>query len=237
MRLDRGIEICPLLLSRDGTWVSAVPSKELRCWAVAPPAQPAAQKQRQLCLVGSHVSCATFRAAIAEEPGLHRREGEGAGLWPDAAGVPVALEAVHARPGVSVSSPKAGGQALLVGLMVVAFLVLVIARTNPLASGAPSPSASPVASAVASAAAPSVAPSPSPAASPDASPTPALASATPAPSATPVPSASQRTYKVKSGDTIASIAAKFNTTVKAIVKANNITDPRTIHVGQVLVIP
>ncbi len=67
----------------------------------------------------------------------------------------------------------------------------------------------------------------------------AVASASPAPepSTTPAPAASPRTYKVKSGDTIASIAGRFKTTVKAIVAANAITDARTIHPGQILVIP
>ena len=43
--------------------------------------------------------------------------------------------------------------------------------------------------------------------------------------------------EVKSGDTLGSIALKFNTTVKAIVAANAIADRRTIRTGQILVIP
>jgi LysM repeat protein len=42
---------------------------------------------------------------------------------------------------------------------------------------------------------------------------------------------------VKPGDTLTAIAAKFGTTVAAIVAANNITNPNLISVGQVLVIP
>ena len=44
-------------------------------------------------------------------------------------------------------------------------------------------------------------------------------------------------YTVKPGDTLSGIAARFNTTVKAIQAANNIADPRVIRSGQVLVIP
>ncbi|AIY06194.1 polysaccharide deacetylase [Planococcus sp. PAMC 21323] len=44
-------------------------------------------------------------------------------------------------------------------------------------------------------------------------------------------------YTVKSGDTLYSIAKKFNVTVPALAKANNITNYNLIRVGQVLTIP
>lgn len=45
------------------------------------------------------------------------------------------------------------------------------------------------------------------------------------------------TYTVKSGDTLSSIAAKFNNTdVHSIANKNNIQDVNTIHVGQKLII-
>lgn len=44
-------------------------------------------------------------------------------------------------------------------------------------------------------------------------------------------------YTVKAGDTLYSIARKYNTTVTAIAKANNITNVNSIRVGQVLIIP
>ncbi|NWG05510.1 MAG: LysM peptidoglycan-binding domain-containing protein [Chloroflexi bacterium] len=46
-----------------------------------------------------------------------------------------------------------------------------------------------------------------------------------------------RTYTVKSGDTLSSIAVKFGTTVAKIASANNIKNVNLISVGQVLVIP
>lgn len=226
--------MCPFLRSRDGSWSSAYASRELRCWAVSPAALPAIAKQRQVCQVAAHAACATYEAAMAQDPLLRERSDE-LGLWPEAGLVPVTFESTHARPTMSVASPRAGGQALLVGLMVVAFLVLVIARTNPLTGGEASPS--PVASAQASSVVASAEPSASVPPSIEPSPTAPTPTATPEPTPTEAPSASPRTYKVRSGDTIASIAAKFNTTVKAIVTANNIKDPRTIHAGQVLVIP
>ncbi|MFN8411587.1 MAG: LysM peptidoglycan-binding domain-containing protein [Anaerolineales bacterium] len=44
-------------------------------------------------------------------------------------------------------------------------------------------------------------------------------------------------YTVQSGDSLAAIAAKFNSTEEEIAKVNNITDPSKIFVGQALVIP
>ncbi len=46
-----------------------------------------------------------------------------------------------------------------------------------------------------------------------------------------------RTYTVKRGDTLSSIAIRFNTTVAALAAANGIANPNLIQVGQVLVLP
>lgn len=56
---------------------------------------------------------------------------------------------------------------------------------------------------------------------------------------TPVPPQppQQTTYVVKFGDTLSQIARTFNTTVAALVQANNIANPNLIYVGQVLIIP
>lgn len=45
------------------------------------------------------------------------------------------------------------------------------------------------------------------------------------------------TYTVQTGDTLFTIARQFNTTVAAIVEANNMTDPDRLSVGQELIIP
>lgn len=236
--LERGLPGCPFLRSRDGGWSSAYPSRDLRCWAVRPVAQPTVGKQRQLCVTASHATCATFEAAVASDAPLSR-DADGTNLWPDASPVPVALESVRARSGGGFGAPRTGGQALLVGLMVVALAVLLVAHANPLAG--PGPSASPPASAgVASAAAgASAAATTAPSATIALTPSPPVASptATATPAPTPKPTASPRTYTVRAGDTISGIAAKYHSTVKAIVDANNIADPRTIRPGQVLIIP
>jgi LysM repeat protein len=58
---------------------------------------------------------------------------------------------------------------------------------------------------------------------------------------TPIPadlhSGSKVPYTVETGDTLAGIASKFNSTADAIATANNITDPNAIQVGQQLTIP
>ncbi len=237
--------VCPFLRSADGAWSSAVASRDLRCWAVRPPAMPTVHKQRQLCLVAAHGTCATFGAAMAADPPLRSPDSAGTSLWPDVATTPVALEAVRTRGGSPGASQLAGSQALLVGLMLTALVVLVVAKANPLAGQAPvePPGASAVATAPGASGAlgPSGGPAPTPSQSAVASaadtPSPAAPSPTVQATPSPGPTAAQRTYTVRSGDTLSGIAAKHGTTVAAIVKANSIKDPRTIHPGQVLILP
>lgn len=45
------------------------------------------------------------------------------------------------------------------------------------------------------------------------------------------------TYTVKSGDTLSSIASKYNTTYQKLAQYNNISNPNVINVGQVIKIP
>jgi LysM repeat protein len=52
-----------------------------------------------------------------------------------------------------------------------------------------------------------------------------------------VPGVPSRTYVVQAGDTLYSIAMRLNTTVQALMVANNLSNPNTIYVGQVLVLP
>ena len=60
--------------------------------------------------------------------------------------------------------------------------------------------------------------------------------APPPPPTTPPP-ASGQVYYVQKGDTLRKIAAKFNTTVDAILKVNNIANPNVIYVGQAINLP
>ncbi len=61
------------------------------------------------------------------------------------------------------------------------------------------------------------------------------------PTATPIPANLPKgtivNYLVQSGDSLAAIASKFNSTIDDIVKANNLADANAISVGQILKIP
>ena len=46
-----------------------------------------------------------------------------------------------------------------------------------------------------------------------------------------------KTYTVKSGDTLSSIAEKYNTTYQTLAKYNNISNPSLIYPGQKIKIP
>jgi LysM repeat protein len=52
-----------------------------------------------------------------------------------------------------------------------------------------------------------------------------------------LPRGQKEEYIVQSGDSLARIAALFNSTEEDIIKENNITDPNAIQVGQLLIIP
>ena len=53
----------------------------------------------------------------------------------------------------------------------------------------------------------------------------------------PMVALSGTTYKVQSGDVPGSIAQRFGVSTRALLDANNITDPRRLRIGQVLQIP
>ena len=47
----------------------------------------------------------------------------------------------------------------------------------------------------------------------------------------------ERTYKVKAGDSLSAIAARYDTTVHALAAVNNIGNVNILYVGQLLQIP
>ena len=61
------------------------------------------------------------------------------------------------------------------------------------------------------------------------------------PTSTPLPSTlipgQEIIYVVQEGDDLATIAARFNSTVEAIVDANDLDDPNNIFIGQRLIVP
>jgi LysM repeat protein len=229
--------VCPYLATVDAGWRSSSVSRDHRCRAVTPPAPLAAEKQRRLCLTGDYTTCATFEAARAARPVAHDRMP----ILPRplARTAPVVLD--HGRLGIATPAIRADRttvQSVLVVLLALAFAAIVLARLTsgevPAgAVGSPSTAASAVpgaggSTAPAASRRPTTAPSNKSAAPPGSGGTggsPAASGAT------------NQTYKVKAGDTLVGIAAKFGTTPKAIAELNGLTDPTSLRIGQVLRIP
>lgn len=171
---------------------------------------------------------------------------------------PVLLERTRSAVPSGLSLPgtsRASGQAILIVLLVIAFAVIVLARFQSSGGGAQvTPSPSTPASQLVSASAVVTPPSPSPVVtpSPNVSPSPSSSAPLPSPSPTasptvrptkppatpsPTPPVGTRTYTVKFGDSLSSIAHRFGVTVASIQALNGIQDPSLIHPGQVLQIP
>ena len=247
--------LCPYLATESAQWRAAYPSRDHSCTAVVPPVALALDKQRRLCLVAAHDTCATFLAAnLVRSAGLpagvmgSRAEAgmgsAGGGLSrpgsrrrtnpprrPVARTTPILMERL--RPGLPIpeSAARAGGQVLLVGLLVIAFAVIAVARF-----GVAGPAATPRAPA-------SVVATPSPRPTTSPTPPPTL-SPSPTPRTTPKPSASARatpvaysTYTVRGGDTLLSIAQRYGVSASSLQKLNGIRNPSLLHPGQVLKIP
>jgi LysM repeat protein len=215
---------CPNLASVDGPWHAAAPSRAHRCRLLAE-GRPTLDRQREHCLGAAHVACPTWLEA-------HGAAAAPARPGPFVAMAPVVLEG----PGIGMpSNGVARRLAAPVTVVVVAAALgaLLLAR-GPLAPGSSGagddgPSATPMGSAAAAATArPTTLPTAAPTARPTARPT-----ATTAPTATPRP----RTYRIKPGDTLTAIAARFGTTATKLAALNNIKNPSLIRVGQVIKLP
>jgi LysM repeat protein len=225
--------ICPYLTSSGGAWRMSGPSRDHRCAAVDPPAPQAPDKQRRHCLSPDHVECPVYRASRAA-----RSSALAGGADPElidaadrrrrplARTAPVLLESPRlVDRAIGLQLDRAPGQVALVGLMVIAFAIVALARLS--AGAAPVANPSPAASTVAVAPSPTVPPTPSPTSSV------AVPSASPGPSAAP---SFRTTYKVKKGDTLLSIASRYKTTAAKIRQLNGMTTS-VLKIGQILKIP
>ena len=237
--------LCPYLATPDGSWRSATAIREHRCMAVTPAIPLALEKQRRLCLVAAHAGCATFGAAEASRVPRTR---DVARSRPIARMTPLILDRGRFDLRLpALRADRALGQAILVGVLGIALTAILVARPSGGAGAAgdvgsatpgasePVPTDVAAASLVASASA-TTEPTPTdePAATPGSS-----ASSTPvgSPTASAEPSTSGATYRVKSGDTLTAIAARFDTTVRVLTQLNGITDPSRLRIGQVLKLP
>ena len=173
---------------------------------------------------------ATHPAAAATAPA--RPVPQLAGRRQFARTTPVVVDRGRATFGLpSLGDRRQLGQIGLVVLMAAALGALFLARLSPpetpglAGAGSPTPHESVNVTARTSpyaSASPVVSPAPSASLIPG-SPTPAPTHA--------------RTYTIKSGDTLSSIAAHFHTTAKILEQLNGIKSPFVIHPGEVLKLP
>jgi len=214
---------CPHLASADGPWHAADASRAHRC-ALLAEGRPTLEHQRLHCLGAEHVECPTWLEAHGPAGPPPRPSGF-------VATAPVVLE------GAGVSLPTEGVARRLAApvtvVVVGAALGALVLSRGPLAPGTSgagddAPGATPIASAAPSAAVPTAEATSNPTAAPTAEPTAA-------PAATPTPR--PQTYKVRPGDTLSAIAAKFDTTIRELADLNDIANPSLIRVGQVLQLP
>jgi hypothetical protein len=229
---QRPHDICPFLLA-ENAWRSATPAKEHRCLAVGSDMPLSIEKQKRLCLTASHRTCPAYATALGlgKADGL-RSDPDTLPRRPYPRMAPVVLD--HGRMGFAVPAAardRPAGQLALGALMIVAFAAIALARLSGVGEGGLVGGAgSPLPQATLAAALPRPTPTPIPTPVPSVAASPVLA---PAPS----PIQPARTYKVKRGDTLSGIAARFGTTVRVLIDLNDIKNPARLAIGARLKLP
>lgn len=234
---------CPFLLAEAGGWRMDLPSREHRCAAFVPPAPLAPEKQTRLCLTAEHTTCATYLASLAARRArLGTTSGDRATRWGLARTTTVIEDPGGARAWLLGSALDRRRWPAIPAILLVATLVtLALTGFRGEVPSAVAASASPGATSLATqapttagpqTAAPTTAPSEAPTVAPTAAPTPP-----PTAAPTEAPEPTFRTYRVQSGDTLSAIAARFDTTVSAIVNLNDLDNANDLDVGQRLLIP
>ena len=238
---------CPFLLADAGGWRLDLPSSDHRCAAFVPPAPLSPEKQVRLCLTAEHTSCATYLASLAARTArLGATSGDRATRWGLARTTTVIEDPGGVRAWLlGAALDRRRWPAIPAILLVTALLTLALSGFRPdlpssavatasaIASTPPTSTPAPVTPAPAPVTA---APTSTPSEPPTGTPSPTTApTAAPTPAASPKPTF--RTYRVESGDTLSAIAARFNTTVAALVNLNDLKNANELHVGQKLLIP
>lgn len=247
--------ICPYLRAADGSWRSAVPTRDHRCWAVTPASSLPSATQQELCLTPAHGGCERFlhsrdrRAAALAQDQIEIGRLEAARFGPFLSPLPVAVDA--RPPSRDLRSRSVARRRRVPGLLVGACVVLVaIVSLAVILGGGRSPGIAALSPTLATRASvvpvdrttavpvPSDAPTASPAVLEPAvtlRPDPTL-TVRPTAIAQPTPSVEiARRYTVKAGDTIKSIANKFGLKPRDLRAVNEIG--KDVVPGQRLRIP
>jgi LysM repeat protein len=236
--------VCPYLRSPDGTWRSARPQRDHRCWAQSPPVPLSTLTQAQLCLTVTHTSCDLYVAELkrrADELARDRIAPErlsGARFGALVHPVPLAIDV----PGEHRLPDTPTGRARLVAVALLGVLAVIVLAGGIYVLGS-GPSATPPILGLAS---PTIAVSitpptprstvaPTPGSTPRVTPRPTVTpTSTPVPSGTP---AIARQYKVMQGDTLRTIAQRFGVTKAAILAVNDLGNPPVLTPGDTINIP
>lgn len=209
--------ICPFLRAQDGSWRSASPARDHRCWATDPPSELPVLTQQRLCLMRAHDGCERFLHARELRSSALARERPGR----DAEGADLAADLAESR----VSGPSPGMQRFLDGVGTLPRVVSVGAAAGvaglivlgALAAGGGG--------------APAVSPSPMPVPTESARP-----GASPSAEASPG-AVGPRRYRVREGDTLRTIAERFGVSVRQIRAINDLGDPPRLEPGMVILVP
>jgi LysM repeat protein len=211
--------ICPYVRSADGTWRAATPVRDHRCFAMDPATEIPFLTQQRLCLTSEHAGCERFahaqerRVAALARDRIAPERVEAARFGPFASGVPLAVEPQRADEDATAAIGSAGpprrirlvafGGAGALGAVLLLAVLLAGAARPSLPASSPSPSTA----AATQGPGPSATPRPSSSPRPDRTPT------------------SVRRYRVKEGDTLRSIASRFQLTVRELRALNPDLDP------------
>ena len=214
-------QVCPYLLSEDGTWRSTQPDPGHRCMAQDPPGELPPMFQERFCLTDRHVRCEWFKAAQTSPPNADGSSG---------------MEPIQSAQ--TAPSPRSGGgpsrpvrPILIAAAFIGGFLVLVlIALLFGSGDGSTDVGASPAATASAGS---------------DSTPRPTSATGTIVPIATPAPTAAPALpeiliqYEVQADERLIRIANRFGTRRQDIYRVNKDLDAEApkVEVGQIVLVP
>jgi len=235
LALPRG---CPFLLSEAGGWRLDMPTRDHRCAAFSPAASLSPEKQSRLCLTPAHLSCATYVASMAARTTrLGAPSTERATRWGLARTTTVIEDPGGIRGRVlGLLLDRRRWPAIPAVLLVTTLFTLALSGFRAGGSAPAVATAQPSGGTSTDAGSTRATSAPTPSA-PDATPASPAASAIVDQTAAPAQNATQRTYRVRSGDTLGEIANRFDTTPRAIAALNGISSGSTLHIGQVLKIP